>query len=79
MPRVQARLFAFGDRLLNRVAAALDRPSPAGSFSSTPRTPWWCRPARRYRDGFERREERREDHLPAPTARPAGPGGWPPT
>ncbi|WP_331748342.1 hypothetical protein [Streptomyces sp. NBC_00648] len=78
MPRVQGSLLAFGDRLLNRVAAAIDRPASAGSFSSTSRTPWWRRPARRYRESFEQREERRESHLPTPTARPMGPEDWPP-
>ncbi|GGP87808.1 hypothetical protein [Streptomyces melanogenes] len=78
MPKAPGSLLAFGDRLLNRVATAIDGPSPTGSFSSTSRTPWWRRPARHYRDGFERREERREGHLPAPTARPMGPGDWPP-
>ncbi|GGP78504.1 hypothetical protein [Streptomyces melanogenes] len=79
MSKARGSLFAFGDRLLNRVAAALDRPSPTGSFSSTAPTSWWRRVARRYRDGFERREEHREDHLPMPTARPMGPGDWPPS
>lgn len=70
-------MLVFLDRLLNRLASRLEWSTAAGSFSSAARTPWWRRRARRYREAFEEREERRNGALPAPTARPMDAKDWP--